>query len=254
MSRYNFKFGDYWISELGAISTENPSIEIAQRDFDLIDIPGKDGADYIDNGRYNNVEIARSISLIGRRDFPVQDKVSNFINTYAYLQGYQPFEDTDHNDMVTEAVLTNFNEINRKLRTLNAAKLKFSRKPYWYLKSGLEYKPVDLSPSLPILSFDNPFPLESKPMIIFTITAGTPASFQYRIITEDGQKNYNCINVSGNVTLTIDCEKCTAIVGSGVYAPFDIPPGFGLGRSSIQIISGKDRLSSVQVAPRWRCL
>ena len=254
MARYNFKFGDNWISELGAISTETPGIEIAQRDYELIDIPGKNGSDYIDNGRYNNVEISRSISLIGRRDFPVSDKAATLINTFAYLQGYQPFEDTDHNDMVTEAVLTNFAEVNRKLRTLNTAKLKFSRKPFWYFKSGLVFKDIDLTRTLAQTSFDNPFPIESKPIIIFTITSGSPTSFQYRITTPEGQKNYDCINVSGNTTLTIDCEKCTAIVGTGTYAPFDIPAGFSVGRSTFQLISGADRISSVKIAPRWRCL
>ena len=254
MARYNFKFGDYWISELGAISTETPGIEIAQRDYELIDIPGKDGADYIDNGRFENVEFSRSISLIGRKDFPVQEKAANLINTYAYLQGYHPFEDTDHNDMVTEAVLTNFNEINRKLRTLNTATLKFSRKPYWYLKSGLEYREIDLSPSVPTLYFDNPFLADSKPLIIFEVNAGTPASFQYRVTTADGEKDYNCINISANATLTINCEKGTAVINSSIYAPFDVPDGFGVGRSSFRILSGKNRISSVRIAPRWRCL
>lgn len=254
MGRYNFKFGDSWISELGAISTETPGIEIAQRDYELIDIPGKDGADYIDNGRYSNVEFSRSISLIGRKNFPVEDKAANFINNYAYLQGYHPFEDTDHNDMVTEAVLTNFNEINRKLRTLNTATLKFSRKPYWYLKSGLNYREIDLSPEVPIIDFDNPFPVISKPLILITTSPGSPLAFQYKITTVEGESAYDCIGVSGNVTLTIDCEKGTAVVGSSVYAPFDIPDGFGIGRSSFQISSGKNRIASVRIAPRWRCL
>ena len=253
MGRYEFKFGDNWISELGAISTETPPVEIAQRDYELIDIPGKDGSDYIDNGRYNNVEFQRSISLIGRKNFPVEDKAATFINAYAYLQGYQSFEDTDHNDMVTEAVLTNFNEINRKLRTLNTATLKFSRKPYWYLKSGLEYREMDLSASLATTSFDNPFLLPSKPLIAFTTTGGSPAFFQYRVITNGVQINYDCPSVPGGETIIIDCEKCTAIYGSN-RAPYIIPEGFGLGRSTVQIVSGKDRIASARIAPRWRCL
>lgn len=251
MSRYNFKFGDYWISELGAVSAETPPVEIAQRDFSMVDIPGKNGADYIDNGRYENVEMERSVSLIGRKSFPVEDKAVNFINTYAYLQGYQAFEDTDHNDMVTEAVLTNFDEINRKLRTLNTAKLKFSRKPFWYLKSGLEYTEASLSEAT---AFDNPYMLPSMPIIMFTVTGGSPATFQYAITTGGTQTTYNCINVYGGGVLTIDCEKCIAVLDSGTYAPFDVPPGFGLGRSTFQFVSGADRISRVQIAPRWRCL
>ena len=251
MSRYNFKFGDYWISELGAVCAEIPPAEIAQRDFSMVDIPGKNGADCIDNCRYSNVEIERSVSLIGRKNFPVEDKAANFINTYAYLQGYQQFEDTDHNDMVTEAVLTNFDEINRKLRTLNTAKLKFSRKPFWYLKSGLEYTEADLR-SLNV--FDNPFLLPSKPIIIFTVTGGTPTSFQYAITSDGTQQVFNCVNVYGGGTLTVDCEKCIAITGGGVYAPFNVPSGFGLGRNTFQLTSGVSRISRVQIAPRWRCL
>ena len=254
MSRYNFKFGDSWISELGAISTETPGIEIAQRDYELIDIPGKDGSDYIDNGRYLNVDFSRNISLIGRRDFPVRDKADVLIHTYAYLQGYQIFEDTDHNDMFTEAVLTNFDEINRKLRTLNTAKLKFSRKPFWYLKSGIEYQTVDLSPSTPELVFTNPFPLLSKPLIEISTTGGSPVSIRFRIATVNGSNSYDCGNVSGNSTLTIDCEKCSAIIGSSHYAPYDIPEGFGIGESTFQIIQGKSRIFQVKIAPRWRCL
>ncbi|MBO4506898.1 MAG: hypothetical protein J5728_10770, partial [Lachnospiraceae bacterium] len=138
MGKYDFKFGDYWASELGAVSTKTPGIEIAQRDFDMVQIPGRDGDDYIDNGRYENVNITRSISFIGYQYLSVKDKTANFINTFAYLQGYQTFEDTDHDELVTEAVLTNFNEISRKLRTLNTATLKFSRKPFWFLKNSLE--------------------------------------------------------------------------------------------------------------------
>lgn len=250
---YNFKFGNNWISEFGAVSTEVPPIEIAQRKGELIQIPGKDGDDYIDNGSYKNVLFSRSISMVGKLGNPVENKVANLINAFAYLQGYQPFEDTDHVNLVTEAVLTNFDDINKKLRKLNECKLNFSRKPFWYLKSGLEYTEMDLSPSMPTITFDNPFMLPSKPLIAFTITGGSPAFFQYRVITNGEQKDYDCASVNGGSTLIIDCEKCNAIIGN-IRAPYDIPEGFGIGSSSIQIISAKERIASARIAPRWRCL
>lgn len=260
MSRYNFKFGDNWISELGAVSTETPGVEIAQRDVSMIDIPGKDGSDCIDNGRYENVEISRSISLIGRRNFPIQDKAANFISAYAYLQGYQDFEDTDHNDMVTQAVLTNFDEVNRKMRTLHTATLKFSRKPFWYLKSALEFKEPDMTPEKPTISFNNPFPIGSKPLIIIHLTQGDPVSFRYRITANGESINYTYSDVpvdSNHLVVMIDCETKTVTLGEGSYLKYldvDLPEEFGIGRSEFSLRAGKERVSQVLIAPRWRCL
>ena len=94
---YDFKFGKYWLSELGATSAEEPPVEIAQRDITLISVPGKDGKDCIDNKRYDNVEFKRKIAFVGGRDINVKEKETQLINSFTYMQGYQDFEDTDHN-------------------------------------------------------------------------------------------------------------------------------------------------------------
>lgn len=115
---YNFKFGKYWLSELGAASAEEPPVEIAQRDITFISVPGKDGKDCIDN-----VEFTRKIAFIGNGDFKAQEKELNLINHFAYLQGYQEFEDNSHPGLVTEAALRNFNDVQRTLRTLHTARI-----------------------------------------------------------------------------------------------------------------------------------
>ena len=71
---YDFKFGKYWLSELGATSAEEPPVEIAQRDITFISVPGKDGKDCIDNKRYDNVEFKRKIAFVGNGDFKAQAK------------------------------------------------------------------------------------------------------------------------------------------------------------------------------------
>ena len=168
MGRYNFKFGDVWLSEFGGVCTEEPPIEIAQRDITLIDIPGKDGSACIDNGRYNNVEFTRTIALVGKRISSAKEKTIQLINSFAYLQGYQPFEDTDHEGMVTEAVLLNLEEVIKNLRTMYTATLKFSRKPYWTLKSSLEEMPLDNTEvSGNGVEIYNPYPTTACPIIRF---------------------------------------------------------------------------------------
>ena len=119
---YDFKFGKYWLSELGATSAEEP----------LISVPGKDGKDCIDNKRYDNVEFKRKIAFVGGRDIKVKEKETQLINSFAYMQGYQDFEDNSHPGLVAEAALRNFNDVQRTLRTLHTAELSFSRKPFWY--------------------------------------------------------------------------------------------------------------------------
>ena len=142
---YDFKFGKYWLSELGATSAEEPPVEIAQRDITLISVPGKDGKDCIDNKRYDNVEFKRKIAFVGGRDIKVKEKETQLINSFAYMQGYQDFEDNSHPGLVAEAALRNFNDVQRTLRTLHTAELSFSRKPFWYLKTGLEEMPLDIN-------------------------------------------------------------------------------------------------------------
>ncbi len=257
---YNFKFGDTWISELGIMSSETPPVEIAQRDFELVKIPGKDGSDYVDNGRYENVEISRSVAMLTRSPFSAKERAASFIDTYAYLQGYQDFEDTDHNDMVTRAVLLNFKEVSRKLRTLHTATLKFSREPYWYLKGTLSPAEIDLSDDVPTVEYHNPYRAESEPIFRFTFTAGGPFVFQYRIITGGVQKDYiypYLTPPSNSAVLTIDCAEKLIYFGSGdsktVYTA-DIPDVFLSGRTVFQLISGKERITKIEIAPRWRCL
>ena len=97
MAKYNFKFGKYWLSEFGAVSAEEPTIEIAQRDVTFMTVPGKDGKDCVDNGSYDNVEFKRKIAFVGCRDIKVKEKETQLINSFTYMQGYQDFEDTDHN-------------------------------------------------------------------------------------------------------------------------------------------------------------
>ena len=171
MSKYNFKFGDVWLSEFGGVCTEVPPIEIANKDVTLIDIPNKDGSDCIDNGRYCNVEFTRTVALVGNRISTVQEKAKNLIKHFAYLQGYQDFEDTDHEGMVTQAVLINLDEVTKNLRTMFTAVLKFSRKPYWKLKSSLSEEKLDstrLADKGVVLN--NPFPSSACPTIRYYFT------------------------------------------------------------------------------------
>ena len=281
---YDFKFGKYWLSELGATSAEEPPVEIAQRDITLISVPGKDGKDCIDNKRYDNVEFKRidnkrydnvefkrKIAFVGGRDIKVKEKETQLINSFAYMQGYQDFEDNSHPGLVAEAALRNFNDVQRTLRTLHTAELSFSRKPFWYLKTGLEEMPLDINALISDgVEIINPFPAAAKPLYRFNMNFnGTGETTTCRVSLSvtanyDGVYEERRISKSGvRITAThhfvvLDLEKQHATVQDEngdiySYIDMDLPDPIGEGRATIKIIY-QSKTVGLSIIPRWRCL
>ena len=265
MSRYDFKFGESWLSELGGRSTRPPDKEIAQRDGEMVKIPGMDGSVYVDHGSYNNVEISRDISFVGTAVTPVQEKIESCIDGCAYLHGYQPFEDTDHPGMVTEAQLKNFGDITRKLRILHSAVLKFSRKPFWYSKEGLNELEYSYSAAHAGITLTNPYPANTYPLIRAKLNNTAQASVQvdFDIVINGSTLTFN--NLRGSQveqeSIIIDIEKETVYVlghTSGNKTPLDIlinkDYGFFSGNNSISVTRRTASVTALYITPKWRRL
>lgn len=264
---YDFKFGGAWLSEYKGIVTAQPSLEIAQQDFTLVDMPGKSGSEYISQNRYKNVEFSRSIGFAQRPGQDISHLPIHLINWLAYKQGYQTFEDTHHPNLVTQAVLTNFAEIVPLLSRIKTATLQFSRKPFWYLKSGLEkIKITDFANGI---TLNNPFALEAKPLIEIVFADNTTSSKSITLSIKS--------DIYGNETtetfttpkadsafgyLFFDFEKGTALYKNnqgaiGVLSKlsgFTVQNDLPYGKSIIKISSGTEYVSSFAITPRWRCL
>ena len=261
---YDFKFGKYWLSELGATSAEEPPVEIAQRDVTFVKIPGKNGDDCIDNHRYGNVEMKRKIAMIGDAD----GKAKALIRHLAYLQGYQEFEDTDHPGMVTRAALTNFSTAQRRLRTLRTAGLVFTREPFWYLKSGLEEITLDmLQLTGSGVTLNNPYPGEAEPIIRFYITNNTSSPIACAInfsmrTTQNGETQSAYFNETLNFpasysVLEYDLDRRQAAIKNTdgeVYKYFNLSLPYPFGSETVLQLHNTERIAAVTVVPRWRCL
>lgn len=254
MLGYSFIFGDADSADIGLRVEGIPDLGTAQRDGELIKIPGKDGDDYVDQGRYNNVQFALNVAVIQKGSKTVRELIDDVINEYAYLHGYHWFEDSEHFNLATEAVLVEFGDFRRELRKMGKATMKFSRKPFWFDVSGLQYTDVSLVPEIPTKSFTNPFKLTSKPIIKFEITAGSPGNFQYSITDPAAVgTTYSGYLSSTASTLIIDFEKESATI-NGSPIDLTIPKGFETGVNTFKLLSNKDRMTSVQIMPRWRRL
>ena len=261
---YNFKFGELWLSEFGGVTTTKPHRDIALYDFTLQDTAGKDGSDFIDNHRYKNVAFTREVGFNQHRSGRIQNLPDRLIEWLAYHQGYQDFEDTLHEGLVTKAVLTNFPEVVSVLSDkFNTATLKFSRQPFWYRKDSMELGEIDLTPATPSIAYVNPFPIFSEPLILFFFDFQNtdPATIQYSITTGGVTKTYTYedIPVDNSIRLFVDCEEQEVRSGNVSannlkYLDYDLPGGFATGPTTFQLLAGKSRLRQILIAPRWRCL
>ena len=254
---YEFLFGNdtfNWNTDIGLKVEGIPDLGTAQRDGEYITIPGKNRDDYIDHGRYKNVEFSLNVALVQKGSKTVREMIDDVVNEYAYLQGYQYFEDSEHVNLATFAGLTNFGDFRREMRRVGKAVMKFTRDPFWYDVTGLQFTDVSMLPETPTKVLTNPFKLLSKPIIEIETTAGAPFNFQYSITTPDGTETvFTSANITAGQTIVIDCEKETYKIG-GNFASYDIPNGFEEGENTFKLLSGKSRISSIKIMPRWRCL
>ena len=261
---YDFKFGDLWLSEFRGVTTAKPTRDIALYDGELKDIAGKSGSEFIDNHRYKNVVFTREIAFNFDKGWRIENLSDRVIEWLAYAQGYQDFEDTLHEGMVTKAVLMNFSEVVSVLSDkLNTATLKFSRIPFWFRKDSLVLKQLDLTAESPSITLKNPYKLPSEPLIMIQFRDGdtSPASVQYSL-TNGGVTqvfSYSGIPVNNSVRLFIDCEEQEVRSGTAAsnnlkYLDLSLPAGFNTGETTFSMLGDLSRFGAVAVAPRWRCL
>lgn len=267
---YDFKFAGYELSYFFGVTTERPPREITQYDFTLLSLPGKDGDDYIDNHRYKNVTMVRNIGFLQKPSNHIDDLVEKVISWLAYAQdGYHEFEDSDHPGLVTYAVLTNFEQVTTTLRRYHQAKLEFSRVPFWYKKSALDFRSCSPADSITLI---NPFKLESKPIVRFELENETTGSTVIGIhLTNNGKTEdftYGVFRTKypGKGFVEVDCEKNTARVETqNPSYPFNVikdyinmtlPSGLKTGETIINFgnYSTSYGNGNVLFAPRWRCL
>lgn len=256
---YNFKFGNKWLSDLHAVSTETPQIEIAERDFNLIDIPGRSGQEYIDNGRFKNVDFTRNIGFKERGN----NTVDNLINWLAANQGYQPFEDTDHPGLVTDAVCTNFSSVVRQLRTIHSASVKFSRKPYWYDKSGMNFITLDKTArntvsndadydAFPIIRVEFPAGVGTSTFTLRFYSSGKAKDVTYTVIYDrPGYNQYALIDTEKELA-TFNDYNGTVKAYLGSVKDFVLKAH---SETQISLVDTDMRtVQNLRIMPRWRCL
>jgi len=251
----NFTFGGQSLSEFGGRIVQAPSHHIAKRRVEREKIYGKSGDDFIDSGSYENVDFSVKIAFLPfLNGQTAQQAARAVIDWLAPLQNaYYEYRDTENSGYFTQAVLTNFNQIERELRTMLTATLQFSRLPYWYSDEGTQETKFDNGNADNTLV--NPEQYDSEPVYRYsnsrrnvenvTITVnGNAVTFS----TTQGTGDYYFDNVQGQFYCIEGGEK--------TYLPFQQLPNLTPGANILKF--SQNGLSSgsfeLFVKPNWRRL
>lgn len=255
----DFYYGGKWLSELGGRLTQKPQIEIAERDCELIEIPGKSGDVFLDNNRYKNVEFTRSVGFVNRHCLPTRQQINKFIEWLGYQIGYQEFRDTQHPNSYTKAVLLNMGEVIRDLRNYTTTTLKFSRIPYWYDDFGQNYINVPNDNKINIYN-----PRQLKADADFRIYA-KPCTTDIYININDSSFLYPNIEFTNDLTcFSIDQEHEQIILinyDTGFYRPIEgrfprnlRPDRYNEIKFTFSLNNFEEYREQIIVKPNWRYL
>lgn len=132
MSDY-FVFGDVDSRDYSDIHVFNKSVDnTPKRVYEVKNIAGRNGAFYVDQGRYEDVEHSYGVVAL------TKSAGSNFINALVSQVGYHRLSDSFNEDEFYLATLTDAVEakVSKSTRDVNTFDITFTRQPQRWLKSG----------------------------------------------------------------------------------------------------------------------
>lgn len=137
-SIYNsLTFGGVNSADYGIYITGEGVFDAPKRAVDMVNVPGRNGAIAIDQGRWDNVTVEYPAGTFGMTEAEFRTAVSDFRNAIVSQIGYQRLTDTYHPDEYRLALYVEGLEV--KPESYNRAgefTLKFNAKPQRWLTSG----------------------------------------------------------------------------------------------------------------------
>ena len=156
-------FGGVDSSEYGIYITGEGVYNAPERDVEFVDIPGRNGAIALDQGRYQNIEVTYSAGVFGKGPEEFREALSDFRNAILSQRGYQKLEDTYHPEEFREAIYVAGLEVEPSQKKAGQFELTFNCKPQRWLSVGALPVPVDSGDIL-----GNPTIFDSSPLLEIT--------------------------------------------------------------------------------------
>lgn len=154
-------FGGVNSADYGIYITGEGVFDAPKRAVDMVNVPGRNGAIAIDQGRWENIEIEYPAGTFGMTEAEFRTAVSNFRNAVCSQIGYQRLTDTYHPDEYRMALYVEGLEVEpTPQKKAGEFTLKFNCKPQRWLTIG-ENAQIVRNGSAPI----NPTQYDAKPLL-----------------------------------------------------------------------------------------
>lgn len=250
---HNFEFGGKNLLNFCGRIAQAPSHTVAERNFELAELPGRSGNVYIDNKSYKNVDFDLKICFMPfLADLTARQLAYAVIDWLAPLNGYQIYKDTYNPGYYTKAVLKNIGEIKRELPTLLTATLSFSRLPYWYSLAG--QKEIILPNDNSEITLNNPEPFDAPPIFIYRNQNASNASITLYINNVKTilhpNRNYTEQRLDG---LNLQYKGVKAD-GTEIFLGPDLPPNLNPGENTVSVATISGSTEIFKIIPNWRRL
>lgn len=228
-------FGGVDSSDYGAIADGGESYAGAERDYESVPIPGRNGELTVDNGRYKNVPIPYAMKFLSAR------KMEAYRERVLALTGYQRLEDSARMDEYRMARLQGgfAPAMSGVYNRHGEVTVTFDCMPQRFLKDGECPRTLQAGEEQRLF---NPTRMTAKPLI---------RAYGSGTLTVDGVAL--TIKSHGQQFMDIDCERQECYCGPEnlneyLIRPQGDFPGFGPGWNTISLGDG---LQKAIVYPRW---
>ena len=91
-------FGGVDSSDYGIYISGEGVYNAPERDVELVNVPGRNGAIALDQGRYNNIKVTYPAMVLEADQEHFRERLSEFRNAILSQKGYQRLEDSYHSD------------------------------------------------------------------------------------------------------------------------------------------------------------
>lgn len=146
--------------DYGIYITGDAVFNSPERDVEMIEIPGRNGAYALDKGRFGNIEVSYPAGIFGDTEADFRQGIRAFRNALASRKGYKRLEDDYNPTEYRMAVYKNGLEVTPTALKAGEFTITFDCQPQRFLKSGETAVSVASGGTL-----NNPTLFESHPLL-----------------------------------------------------------------------------------------
>lgn len=213
-------YNDKPITEFDTYISGEGSFSSPERDYETVEIPGRNGDLIWDNGRYKNVAVSYESWILAETAEEFEEKFKRLVNHLSSDFAYHKLEDTYHPDTYRMAMFSGPIEIS-ELTDLRAGRftLQFNARPQRYLKSGEIPKIFSENGVI-----HNPTRYESRPIIRIYGTGSFVVNNETITVSDTSEFDYIDLDCENMEAFCEDADA-NAFISFATYDPIVLSPG-----------------------------